>query len=80
MLVEKFSLNPYRTVMIGDRLDTDVLCGKNANIKTVLVLSGATSRDDEQFFSNSAGAHARPDYVLENIASMFAASTPIPKL
>ncbi len=29
--------------MIGDRLETDILMGNNANLTTVLVLSGVTS-------------------------------------
>ncbi len=33
-----------QAVMIGDRLDTDVLCGNRLGVPTVLVLTGVTSR------------------------------------
>ncbi|MCI1696190.1 HAD hydrolase-like protein [Aneurinibacillus aneurinilyticus] len=32
-------------LMIGDRLETDILLGLNSGIKTALVLTGVTSRD-----------------------------------
>jgi ribonucleotide monophosphatase NagD (HAD superfamily) len=34
------------TVMIGDRMDTDIVAGIEAGLQTVLVLSGITSRDE----------------------------------
>ena len=34
------------TVMIGDRMDTDVISGVQAGMETVLVLSGMTRRED----------------------------------
>jgi NagD protein len=34
------------TVMIGDRMDTDIVAGIEAGLQTILVLSGITSRDE----------------------------------
>ena len=34
------------TVMVGDRMDTDVVAGLEAGLHTILVLSGVTSRGD----------------------------------
>ena len=34
------------TVMIGDRMDTDVIAGIEAGLQTVLVLSGITTREE----------------------------------
>lgn len=39
-IIQKLSLNPERTCMIGDRLDTDILFGINGNLGTLLVLTG----------------------------------------
>jgi NagD protein len=38
------------TVMIGDRMDTDVIAGIEAGLQTILVLSGITSREEAQRF------------------------------
>ena len=34
------------TVMVGDRMETDIIAGVESGMETVLVLSGVTSRDD----------------------------------
>jgi NagD protein len=38
------------TVMIGDRMDTDVVAGLEAGMETVLVLTGVTTRADAERF------------------------------
>jgi len=50
-----------RTIMIGDRLETDVLGGLRAGIKTALVLTGVSKREEV------AGSEWQPDYVLESL-------------
>ncbi|BCJ35785.1 acid sugar phosphatase [Actinocatenispora thailandica] len=52
------------TVMIGDRMDTDVLCGMEAGLETVLVLTGITQRDEIERFPY------RPSRVVESIADL----------
>src|SRR6188472_963362 len=42
------------TVMIGDRMDTDVVAGLEAGLSTVLVLTGVTRREDTERFSYRA--------------------------
>lgn len=44
------SLNAHseETAMVGDRMDTDVVSGIEAGLKTVLVLSGVTSREEAE--------------------------------
>jgi len=36
------------TVMIGDRMDTDIVAGMEAGMETILVLSGLTTRDEAE--------------------------------
>jgi len=36
--------NPETTAVIGDRVDTDILGGKRAGLKTICVLSGSSDR------------------------------------
>jgi NagD protein len=41
-------------VMIGDRMDTDVVCGLEAGMATILVLSGLTTLQDAECFPSRA--------------------------
>jgi NagD protein len=52
------------TVMVGDRMDTDVVAGIEAGLETVLVLSGSTRVGDIQRFP------FRPSRVCESIADV----------
>jgi NagD protein len=52
------------TAIVGDRMDTDILAGVEAEITTVLVLSGVTQRDDINRFAY------RPDYVLNGVGDI----------
>jgi len=52
------------TVIIGDRMDTDVLAGVEAEITTVLVLSGVTTRADIDRFAY------RPKYILDTVGDI----------
>jgi 4-nitrophenyl phosphatase len=55
------------TAVLGDRLDTDILGGKEAGLLTILVLSGVTSRRDME---NSSIV---PDRVFEGLGQLRAA-------
>lgn len=52
------------TVMIGDRMDTDIVAGVNAGMRTALVLTGVTKREDISKFPY------QPTYVLDSIADV----------
>ncbi len=53
------------TAVIGDRLETDILGGQRAGLSTILVLSGATSRQE---LENST---IKPDLVFENVRQLY---------
>ncbi len=53
------------TAVIGDRLDTDILGGYNAGLTTILVLSGATTRQGVD------SASIKPDLVFEDIQHLY---------
>jgi phosphoglycolate/pyridoxal phosphate phosphatase family enzyme len=61
-------LQRNRIVMVGDRLDTDVLFGSRNGLKTLLVLSGVTS--EQTLFSPSN--EIIPDYYANTVADLFA--------
>jgi len=52
------------TVMVGDRMDTDIIAGMEAGMETILVLSGLTTRDEVDRFSY------RPTHILPSVAAI----------
>lgn len=52
------------TAALGDRLDTDILGGRRAGLRTILVLSGITAPED------LARAPVRPDLVCADIGEL----------
>ena len=52
------------TAMIGDRMDTDIVAGIEAQMETVLVLSGVTTRDSISLYPY------RPSYVLGGVGEI----------
>jgi NagD protein len=52
------------TVMIGDRMDTDIVAGLEAGLETVLVLTGISTREDAERFAY------RPSRIVESIADL----------
>lgn len=53
-------------LMVGDRLDTDILVGKRAGVRTALVLTGLTKRDQVR----SLSPERMPDLVLEDLSEL----------
>lgn len=65
--LEILGAKPRETVIIGDRIDTDVRAGKIAGIRTVLVLSGVCTEKDARKVRNTKIA---PDFVFKSIADV----------
>jgi NagD protein len=61
---KELGLEAAETTMIGDTMDTDILGGVQLGYRTVLVLSGSTSRDDLKDFAY------RPDLIVDSIADL----------
>jgi NagD protein len=40
------NVHSEETIMIGDRMDTDIVAGVTSGMETVLVLSGVTKKED----------------------------------
>jgi ribonucleotide monophosphatase NagD (HAD superfamily) len=53
-----------RIAMVGDRLASDVEGGRRAGLETVLVLTGATEREEAE------AASPPPDHVLEDLRDL----------
>lgn len=58
------SLPPESVAMIGDRMDTDIEGGHRAGLRTILVLTGVSTREDAQ------KATVLPDVIVQDLASV----------
>ena len=62
--LRKLGCQREETVIIGDRMDTDIIAGVESEIATVLVLSGITTREQLNAFAY------RPDLILDGVGDI----------
>jgi 4-nitrophenyl phosphatase len=62
--LERIGVAPEEGVMIGDRLDTDIVAGHRAGMLTVLVLTGVSTRDEVPT------AEVLPDLVVTDLTAL----------
>ncbi len=67
---KELGLRTDRTAMVGDTMDTDILGGVQMGYRTILVLTGSTSREDLARYAY------RPDLIVESIADLESELTP----
>ena len=67
LAMEKFGYTKDDTVMIGDRVYTDIASGYNAGVDTILVLSGEGTIEDAET------TDTMPTYIMENIKAVYKA-------
>ncbi|KAF9001193.1 HAD-like domain-containing protein [Cyathus striatus] len=60
----KVNFDPKRTIMVGDRLNTDILFGQNGGLSTLLVMTGITSEAD---ISGPNASLIVPDFVTQSL-------------
>jgi NagD protein len=65
--LKKLKCSREESIIIGDRMDTDIVAGIESEIDTCLVLSGITTRDIIDHFAY------RPKYILNGILDLVAA-------
>ncbi len=63
--MEKYGYTPEQTVLVGDRVYTDIACGVNAGVDTAFVLSGEGVPEDVERFN------VHPTGIYENIREIF---------
>ncbi|MFA6531237.1 MAG: phosphoglycolate/pyridoxal phosphate family phosphatase [Candidatus Micrarchaeia archaeon] len=66
LILEDSGLKKNEVIIVGDRVDSDILVGKRAKIKTCLVLSGVTKKADLKKLKKNE----KPDYVIDSIAKI----------
>ncbi|WP_085991075.1 HAD-IIA family hydrolase [Oceanobacillus senegalensis] len=65
-LLDISEADPGRILIVGDRLETDIMLGKSNGFSTCLVLTGVASKQDIR------DSIVKPDYVIESIGELFA--------
>ena len=65
LAMEKTGFKHEETVVVGDRLYTDIACGVNAGVSTVFVLSGEGTMEDVE------KGETKPEYILQNIKELY---------
>ena len=65
--LKKLECRRFETLIIGDRMDTDIIAGIESEIDTCLVLSGITTRDMLQLFPY------QPKFVLDGVKDVVGA-------
>ncbi|TBU41099.1 2-phosphoglycolate phosphatase [Dichomitus squalens] len=63
----KHNFDPKRTIMVGDRLNTDIEFGKAGGLSTLLVLSGITKESE---ITGPNASPTVPDYVTGSIGDL----------
>ena len=64
MALNYLGVHSENTVMVGDRMDTDIVAGFESGMETILVLTGVTRREDVTRFPY------RPTKILESVAQI----------
>jgi len=64
MALARLGAAPQRVVMIGDRLETDIVGGRDAGLATALVLSGISTLDDVEQL------RLRPTWIAKDLGAL----------
>ncbi len=64
MSLKAMNAIPAQTLVLGDRLETDILGAVRLNLKSVMVLSGVTTRDE------LTHSDYQPDWVFDDISDV----------
>lgn len=62
--LERLGREPAECLVVGDRLETDILLGERAGMETALVRTGVTDETD------LARSDVRPDHVIDSLADV----------
>ena len=63
--MERLGTTPEETLVVGDRLSTDIQGGQNAGCKTAMVLTGISTKEEFDAWN------PRPDLLLNNVMEIF---------
>ncbi|MHA1105880.1 MAG: HAD-IIA family hydrolase [Promethearchaeota archaeon] len=73
LILRKYNISPKHALMFGDRLNTDIIAGNRAGVKTILILTGVTSSKmmEEIRKDPDIDMDLLPNMVIENLDAIF---------
>lgn len=66
LAMEKFGYTPQETLIVGDRLYTDIATGINSNVTTICVLSGEATKED------ILNGNIKPTFTFQSVKEILA--------
>lgn len=73
MLIKTHNIDPKRTLMVGDRCNTDILLGSNCGFQTLLVETGIHKTSDvEKWRANDSQSDKLliPDFIVSRLGDL----------
>ena len=64
-LFDTLECEPHESILIGDKLYTDIACGRSAGMQTALVRSGQGAEEEQKITPETA-----PDFVIDSVADL----------
>ena len=64
LALARLNVRPDETVMLGDRLDTDIVGGHRAGLHTICVLTGVSTQADAE------ACDPRPDWIISDLTAL----------
>ncbi|GMS78967.1 hypothetical protein PENTCL1PPCAC_1142, partial [Pristionchus entomophagus] len=69
-ICRRWKIDPARTMMVGDRTNTDVQFGRDHGLKTLLVLSGCHNLEDVMDNQSAGKDNMVPDFFADSLGAL----------
>ena len=67
LIISKYGISPSRSLMIGDRLDTDIQFAHRAGMHSLLVMTGVTTSDSLKQLGDGTPEEPLPSFICSHV-------------